>query len=277
MSAGHHPRLFSYLHHYYPFGMHMMGLGKEGAPDHRFRFNQGADGKTFQALEGKSFKTERETAFQLGWDMTKYRAYDYQLGRFSQVDPKADMGGQESLTPYQFSFNNPIRYNDPMGDLPPIDTFWDLGNVIYDVVAAIYNHVTGDHQAAMGNWADAAADGTALMIPYVPAGATKLRFADDVAEQGAKMIDNVVESGVQNVDEAAEGSNKVYRALAKGEDPSKGLTARNPDATGVEPISHVAGKKESPWISTTKDVNVAKNNTLPDGFGRFKNSILSKF
>lgn len=49
----------------------------------------------------------------------------------------------------------------------------------------------------------------------------------------------------------------VYRALAKGEDPSVGLFARDPAAVDVSPLSHVAGKKATPWISTTKSRSVA--------------------
>ena len=52
------------------------------------------------------------------------------------------------------------------------------------------------------------------------------------------------------------GNDKVYRALAEGEDPSKGLKARNPEAN-VSPLSHVAGKRDSQWISTTKDKSIA--------------------
>jgi len=44
----------------------------------------------------------------------------------------------------------------------------------------------------------------------------------------------------------------VYRGLAKGEDPTAGLTARAPGAGNSE-ISHFAGKKQSQWISTTMD------------------------
>jgi len=35
------------------------------------------------------------------------------------------------------------------------------------------------------------------------------------------------------------------------------LTARAPGASDVSPISHVAGKGASPWISTTKSLEVA--------------------
>ncbi|MEM1137372.1 MAG: RHS repeat-associated core domain-containing protein [Bacteroidota bacterium] len=75
-----------------------------------FQYNQGTG--------EKQFKTEREKDFDLHWDMTKYRTYDYQLGRFNQVDPKAEVAPQESQSPYQYSLNNPVRYNDPEGDCP---------------------------------------------------------------------------------------------------------------------------------------------------------------
>ncbi|MFI9381437.1 RHS repeat-associated core domain-containing protein [Kutzneria sp. NPDC052558] len=49
----------------------------------------------------------------------------------------------------------------------------------------------------------------------------------------------------------------VFRALAKGEDPALGLKARAPGAVNVSPLSHVAGKRLSPWISTSKLPSVA--------------------
>ncbi|WNI31211.1 RHS repeat-associated core domain-containing protein [Streptomyces sp. ITFR-6] len=44
----------------------------------------------------------------------------------------------------------------------------------------------------------------------------------------------------------------VFRSLSEGEDPALGLAARSPGSTDVSPLSHVAGKRQSPWISTTK-------------------------
>jgi len=81
-------------------------------------FNQGTSGKNFQGKEGKSFKVERQEELGLNVDMTKFRMYDYALGRFTSIDPLADANPQESWTPYQYAYNNPIRYNDPYGDCP---------------------------------------------------------------------------------------------------------------------------------------------------------------
>jgi hypothetical protein len=45
---------------------------------------------------------------------TFFRNYDQALGRFVAVDPLAEAA--ESLSGYQYSGNNPIMFNDPMGD-----------------------------------------------------------------------------------------------------------------------------------------------------------------
>ena len=59
------------------------------------------------------------------------------------------------------------------------------------------------------------------------------------------------------IDSAPRGDNIVYRGLASEENPEDGFTARDPDAVDVDPVSHIAGKKASPWISTTKDPDIA--------------------
>jgi RHS repeat-associated protein len=46
---------------------------------------------------------------------TYYRNYDQALGRWIGVDPMADEA--ESLTTYNYSGNNPVMFNDPLGDL----------------------------------------------------------------------------------------------------------------------------------------------------------------
>jgi RHS repeat-associated protein len=46
---------------------------------------------------------------------TFYRNYDAALGRWIGVDPKAESA--ESMTSYHYGGNNPVMFNDPMGDL----------------------------------------------------------------------------------------------------------------------------------------------------------------
>jgi RHS repeat-associated protein len=57
---------------------------------------------------------------------------------------------------------------------------------------------------------------------------------------------------------AGAAENIVYRGLAAGEDAAKGLFARSPGA-GNSVASHVAGKRASQWISTTRSEVVARD------------------
>lgn len=89
---------------YYPFGL-TFNSWRNTLNNHYF-YNQGTG--------DVKFAVERQS--ELSVDFTKRRVYDYALGRFWQVDPLADELNQELLSPYHYSFNNPIRYNDPYGE-----------------------------------------------------------------------------------------------------------------------------------------------------------------
>ncbi len=95
---------------YYPFGLTYNSYSRENATENRYLYNQGSG--------EKKFLTERVFDLGLNVDQSKYRTYDYLTGRWWQVDPKADEGDLVSLTPYNYSYNNPILYNDPEGDCP---------------------------------------------------------------------------------------------------------------------------------------------------------------
>jgi len=95
---------------YYAFGLTFNSYQRENSTENRYLYNQGTG--------EKKFNTERIFDLGLNIDLTKYRAYDPAIGRWWQVDPLADEADFTSLTPYNYSFNNPVRYNDPYGDCP---------------------------------------------------------------------------------------------------------------------------------------------------------------
>ncbi|QHL87954.1 hypothetical protein GU926_11140 [Nibribacter ruber] len=88
--------------HYYPFGMKLQGIaaGVLESPENPNRnlYNGGVELQDFTQTYG-----------------THYRHYDPVLGRFQGVDPLADQFG--SWNPYQFGYNSPVSFNDPLGDL----------------------------------------------------------------------------------------------------------------------------------------------------------------
>jgi RHS repeat-associated protein len=96
---------------FYPFGATFNSYQRESSVPNQYLFNQGTGAKTFN--------TERIYDLGLNVDESKYRTYDYLTGRWWQLDPLADEGNLVSLTPYNYSYNDPVRFNDPEGDCPP--------------------------------------------------------------------------------------------------------------------------------------------------------------
>ena len=88
---------------YYPFGLTFNNYQKENSLKNLYLYNKGA---------------ERQDELDLNVDATKYRVYDPAIDRWWQVDPLADQGDLVDWTPYNYGFNNPVRYNDPEGDCP---------------------------------------------------------------------------------------------------------------------------------------------------------------
>ncbi|NML40136.1 hypothetical protein HHL17_23255, partial [Chitinophaga sp. G-6-1-13] len=91
--------------HYYPFGLTMAGISAnalKGAnyPENRKKYN------------GIEFTNELD----LNIYDAQLRNLDPQIGRWNQIDPKIE--NMEMWSPYVSNYDNPIKYNDFLGDEP---------------------------------------------------------------------------------------------------------------------------------------------------------------
>jgi RHS repeat-associated protein len=120
--------------HYDPWGVELQGLGYQepGIKVNKYLYN------------GKEFNDH------LGINLFDYgaRMYDASIGRWFVVDPLADL--LEDQSPYNYSFNDPIRYTDPDGKYPTCDNCDD----VYKKGAVVENSYGRWKYDGDNNWID---------------------------------------------------------------------------------------------------------------------------
>lgn len=123
------PALVVQENHYDPWGLNLAGIEKEG--DYLYQYNSASEKQEDLLEQGYFYET----------DQTDLRGYDPQLGRFRAVDVLADQ--MSGITPYQFSFNNPVMFSDPRGDMPSPLIGAVIGGAVGGVIGGLVSKQNG--------------------------------------------------------------------------------------------------------------------------------------
>lgn len=154
------------------------------------------------------------------------RYYDPVVGRFVSPDPVSlglaaeVMDDPQQLNAYAYARNNPVSRTDATGYI--LDTILDVGFIIYDVGALVYDEVANDGRNRTENLVALGADAAGALIPFATGGGLAAR----ASIRGARAIAHTDDAAriVSHADDAARAlshSDDAARAVSHADDAAR--------------------------------------------------------
>ncbi|MDE6480872.1 MAG: hypothetical protein K2L45_11465 [Muribaculaceae bacterium] len=226
---------------YYPYGGVIADLGTAATTGQPYKFG----GKELMTANGLN-------EYDFG-----ARQYYSAVPGFTSIDPFCE--DTQWLSPYLFCGNDPVNNTDPTGAI--LETVWDVGNVLYDVGEAAYNHMTGNHDKAKQNWIDAGLDIGAMLIPGIPAGASKVGKAVKAAVGKADKVTDVVSDG-KKASKGMKNAERVAEGKEFGKSSAKSITDANQSTAAEVTLVPMNGKGNVKGNRTRVDILKQNDNTF---------------
>lgn len=203
------------------------------------------------------------------------RMYDPTIARFMQVDPLFDHPNQIGLSPYNYSWNNPINLSDPTGECPDACIVEGGAAVTAGVIAtgaligyAVAYAASEDVRNAHNSFAAGVSETVTSTLSDAWNGVKNMFASDSDAAPAVPITGDAVDQ----VSEKSEESMTLYRGVGK-EHPGFELATQGiavPRGGNASSEQHSAGNTASIFTSWSMSRGVA------NGFAGENGVVLSK-